>query len=70
MAKTQTVVLVFEIVEGERQTLELTDYVPDWVFYHEHETVAIRLPKGRVEVSEPGLWEQEWPAPAPYPVQE
>ena len=70
MAKTQTVVLVFDVVEGQRQTLELTDYVPDWVFYHESQVVAIRLPTGRVEVSEPGLWEQEFPTAAPYTVQE
>lgn len=67
---TKKVVLVLEVTEGQAETLTLTGYVPDWVFYYEQETVVVRLPKGRMEVPEPGLWEQEWPASAPYPVQE
>jgi len=70
MAKTQTVVLILDVVEGQAETLELTDYVPDWVFYHEQKVVTIRLPKGRMEVPEPRVREPEWFASSPYPFQE
>lgn len=55
MAKTTQVVLVLDVIEGERQTLELTDYVPNWVFYHEQEVVTVRFSKGRMEMPEPGV---------------
>lgn len=52
MEKSTMVVIQVEVVAGESQTLELTDYVPDWVFYHEIEFISVRLPKRRMEVSE------------------
>ncbi len=54
MAKT-TVVLVVEIVEGERQTLELTDYVPNWVFVNEQSTESRLFQAGWLEMPEPSL---------------
>jgi hypothetical protein len=70
MAAKTTVVLAVEVTEGEAQTLELTDYVPDWVFYYESTTVTLRLPKRRMEVPEPRVRVEERAASAPYRFQE